>query len=40
MKALILNSGLGTRMGDETKIYPKCMVKLYGNVTILRHKIL
>lgn len=39
MKALILNSGLGTRMGDETKIYPKCMVKLYGNVTILRRQL-
>lgn len=35
MKALILNSGLGTRMGTETKIYPKCMVKLYDDVTIL-----
>ena len=25
MKALILNSGLGSRMGDLTKMHPKCM---------------
>ena len=25
MIALLLNSGLGSRMGDETREHPKCM---------------
>lgn len=38
MKALILNSGLGHRMGDITKTHPKCMTEIQGNETILgRH---
>lgn len=35
MRALILNSGQGTRMGDETKYHPKCMTALFGGQTIL-----
>ena len=35
MKALILNSGLGHRMGEITKKQPKCMTKINGNETIL-----
>ena len=35
MKALILNSGMGTRMGKLTEQSPKCMVKLTSNLTIL-----
>lgn len=35
MKALILNSGTGTRMGKLTEQSPKCMVKLTSNLTIL-----
>ena len=31
MKALILNSGLGKRMWDLTKIYPKCMTEVNSN---------
>lgn len=39
MKALILNSGLGSRMGDETKTHPKCMTLLYGTETILSRQL-
>ncbi|MGN0414077.1 MAG: phosphoenolpyruvate mutase [Agathobacter sp.] len=39
MKALILNSGLGSRMGDETKTHPKCMTSLYGTETILSRQL-
>lgn len=35
MKALILNSGLGSRMGVYTKEHPKCMTDLVGEETIL-----
>lgn len=35
MKALILNSGLGSRMGTYTTNHPKCMTELIGNQTIL-----
>lgn len=35
MKALILNSGMGTRMGDITKTHPKCMTKILYNETII-----
>lgn len=35
MKALILNSGMGTRMGKLTEQSPKCLVKLNSNLTIL-----
>lgn len=35
MKALILNSGIGSRMGSETKAHPKCMTILEGKETIL-----
>jgi len=34
MKALILNSGLGSRMGDLTRESCKCLVELGGGVTI------
>lgn len=39
MKALILNSGLGHRMGDITKTHPKCMTALYENETILSRQL-
>ena len=35
MKALILNSGTGSRMGDLTKDRPKCLVELENGTTIL-----
>lgn len=35
MRALILNSGLGSRMGDETKKHPKCMTMLNDHETII-----
>ena len=35
MKALILNSGLGSRMGDYTKTHPKCMTDLISGETII-----
>ena len=35
MIALLLNSGLGSRMGDETKEHPKCMTKITGQETII-----
>ncbi|MCM1256273.1 MAG: phosphocholine cytidylyltransferase family protein [Roseburia sp.] len=35
MKALILNSGLGSRLGAATKNHPKCMTKLSEGETIL-----
>ena len=35
MKALILNSGTGSRMGEITKSQPKCMTKLITGETIL-----
>ena len=35
MKALILNSGLGHRMGDITKEHPKCMTEIDNSETII-----
>lgn len=39
MKALILNSGIGSRMGSLTSDKPKCMVSLYETETILSRQI-
>lgn len=39
MKALILNSGIGHRMGAITKNSPKCMVKISKDDTILSHQL-
>lgn len=39
MKALILNSGMGSRMGEETKAHPKCMTSLTGEETILSRQL-
>ena len=39
MKALILNSGLGHRMGDITKTHPKCMTDIPGGDTILSRQL-
>ena len=37
MKVLILNSGLGTRMGVLTSEHPKCMTEVSATETILSH---
>ena len=39
MKALILNSGIGSRMGDITKTHPKCMTEISNNETILSRQL-
>lgn len=39
MKAVIFNSGLGSRMAGLTKNNPKCMVVLYNGETILERQI-
>ena len=39
MKALILNSGIGSRMGEETEHHPKCMTKISKNETILSRQL-
>ena len=39
MKALILNSGLGHRMGVLTSEHPKCMTEISNNDTILSHQL-
>lgn len=39
MKALILNSGLGSRMGDITKTHPKCMTDIPNNETIISRQL-
>lgn len=39
MKALILNSGVGSRMGTMTSEYPKCMTKISNNETILSRQL-
>lgn len=39
MKALILNSGIGSRMGDITKSHPKCMTEITGGDTILSRQL-
>ncbi|MBR5769533.1 MAG: isocitrate lyase/phosphoenolpyruvate mutase family protein, partial [Clostridia bacterium] len=39
MKALILNSGLGSRMGVLTSEHPKCMTEISGTETILSRQL-
>ena len=39
MKALILNSGLGQRMGVITKEHPKCMTEISYKNTILSRQL-
>lgn len=39
MKAVIFNSGLGSRMGNITKDKPKCLVELYNGETIFERQI-
>ncbi|MBS4208296.1 NTP transferase domain-containing protein [Bacillus sp. FJAT-50079] len=39
MKALILNSGMGKRMGDLTKENPKCMTEIAKDETILSRQL-
>lgn len=39
MKAIIFNSGLGTRMGNLTSNKPKCMIELYNGETIFERQI-
>ena len=39
MKALILNSGKGVRMGRFTSTHPKCMTEISGNETILSRQL-
>lgn len=39
MKALILNSGLGSRMGDITNTHPKCMTKIDEDETIVSRQL-
>ena len=39
MKALILNSGMGSRMGKYTKDHPKCMTDLLDEETIISRQL-
>jgi len=39
VKALILNSGLGTRMGELTKEHPKCMTEIAPGETIVSRQL-
>lgn len=39
MKAIIFNSGLGSRMGELSKEKPKCMLTLYNGETIFERQI-
>ena len=39
MKALILNSGTGSRMGVLTSEHPKCMTEVSPNETILSRQL-
>lgn len=39
MKALILNSGMGSRMGVLTSEHPKCMTEVSGRETILSRQL-
>ena len=39
MKALILNSGLGSRMGVLTSEHPKCMTEISSHETILSRQL-
>ena len=40
MRALILNSGMGSRMGDITKTHPKCMTELLDDETIIKRQLI
>lgn len=40
MKALILNSGMGSRMGNLTSVQPKCMTQLTDHESILSRQLL
>lgn len=40
MKALILNSGMGSRMGSLTEDAPKCMTEISSGETILKRQLL
>lgn len=39
MRALILNSGMGTRMGELTKQFPKCMTEIEKGETIVSRQL-
>ena len=39
MKALILNSGMGSRMGVLASEHPKCMTEIIGQETILSRQL-
>ena len=39
MKALILNSGMGSRMGVLTSEHPKCMTEISNKETILSRQL-
>ena len=39
MKAILLNSGIGNRMGELTSSSPKALVRLTPNITILDHQL-
>ena len=39
MKALILNSGMGSRMGALTSEHPKCMTEISGGETIISRQL-
>ncbi|OYP37145.1 hypothetical protein CG709_05855 [Lachnotalea glycerini] len=39
MKAVILNSGIGSRLGKYTEHNPKCMVEIRDNQTIIEYQI-
>lgn len=39
LKALILNSGMGSRMGEITREHPKCMTRLSENDTIISRQL-
>ena len=39
MKALIFNSGIGSRLNGLTENNPKCMIKLYNGETIFERQI-
>ncbi len=39
MKALLLNSGMGTRMGELTSDHPKCMTELTDGETIISRQL-
>ena len=39
MKAVILNSGVGSRMGELTEDKPKCLVQISDSDTILSHQL-